>query len=479
MLNSKSIIAVTFALLAPVVLLAAYQALESAPPVQVDQRFFHAEPFHVAVSTDPSQPRSGNNKIRIEVRDAQKRLLGGARVSAVAEMPAMGSMPAMRAPAELAEVAPGVHAGGFELSMDGAWPLTVTIEHGGHRVRLVFDMTTSRAGLRLTSGPGVELAADGGGAIVVDPARRQAIGIRTGRVERRAFAVPLRLRGRIVYDETRLTDISLRFDGWIGELHADFEGKPVARGETLFTVYSPELLSLQEEYLQSQVRGGALESAARRRLKLWGLNERQIDWLGQQKAAQDYVPIFATASGTVIEKNIVSGSAYKKGERLLRLADLSRVWLEGFAYEQDLPLIKPGMRARVELPNRYGDEFEARVMQVDPFLQAQSRSARVRISLDNSEGEFQPGGFVDITLQAPLGERLLVPEDAVLIAGHRRFVFRDLGGGRLEPVAVRTGYSDGEHIVVRRGLSEGDHIITSGVFLIAAESRLQTGIEQW
>ncbi|MFC6633085.1 efflux RND transporter periplasmic adaptor subunit [Microbulbifer taiwanensis] len=494
-------------------LLAAYWVIQrEIPRGESAAEFIDAGPFRIAVSTMPEQPRTGANRIRIEVRDEDNRPVAGAQVRAVAEMPAMGAMPAMRAPAEIRQTSRGVYEGELELSMEGAWPLAVDVATGDDRhVDLVFDMTTSRAGLRLTSAPAksdnayytcsmhpsIKSAAPGScpicgmdlepvsreelysGTIVVNEGRRQAIGVKTAAVERRPFTLSLRLQGKVAFDERRIKDVSLRFDGWIGELDADFAGKRVQRGDILFTVYSPELLSLQEEFLRARQRGGTLEQSARRRMKLWGLTERQIAWLAEQNKVQDYVPIFAPVSGTIIDKSIVAGSAYRSGQRLLRLVDLSRVWVEAFAYEQDLPLVRPGMTAQITLPNRHGEALAAEVMQVDPFLQGANRSARVRLTLPNSDGALQPGAFADVTLRSELGELLLVPQDAVLISGEKRIVFVDLGGGRLKPRQVRTGYSDGDHIAIRSGLSEGERIVTSGVFLIAAESRLKSGIDQW
>jgi len=333
------------------------------------------------------------------------------------------------------------------------------------------------------------------GSITVDEGRRQIIGVKTGSVVKERFHKLTRLQGEVTFDETRLADISLRFDGWIGELAADYEGKPVQKGKVLFTVYSPELLSLQEQYLETFKRSGgelnrlgssrhAFLEASRKRLKLWGLSSVQIAWLEKQGTAQDYVPIFSPKNGVVIEKNVVSGSAFKKGQRLLRIADLSTVWIEAFAYEQDLALIETGMMANVRLPNlrsinRYDDEFSAQVVQVDPFLDANTRTARVRLSVDNQDGLLMPGTFASVTIRSNLGEQLLVPSDSVMISGEKRIVFLDLGEGRLKPKIIKTGYSDGLRIVVREGLSEGDVIVISGNFLIAAESKLKSGVDQW
>ena len=492
--------------------------------------FVEAGPFKIAVSVQPETPQVGKNNIVIQVRDQEDNPVTGAKVRAVGEMPAMGAMPAMYAQADITETSPGVYQGDFELSMAGSWPLAVDVATDeAHHVDLAFDMATGRKGIQLTTAtpagdvayhtcsmhPSVKSATPGtcpicgmdlmpvtheelqSGSVMVDESRRQTIGVKTGEVIRAPFSVPIRLQGEVTYDETRLMDISLRFDGWIGELNADFEGKPIRKGDILFTVFSPELLSLQEEYLETVKRSRPIEgeqgagelhnskqraafiAASRKRLILWGLDETQITWLEKQGKAQDYVPIFAPNDGVVIQKHVVSGSAFKRGQQLLRLADLSSVWIETFAYEQDLSLIEPGMTAHVRLTNQPWREFDGKVMQIDPFLQGNTRTTRVRLAVDNLNGQLQPGLFAQVSLQADFGEMLVIPTDAVLVSGEKRIVFRDMGEGRLKPVIIRTGYSDGERIVVRRGLQEGDKIVTSGNFLVAAESKLKTGGDQW
>jgi Cu(I)/Ag(I) efflux system membrane fusion protein len=491
----------------------------SPGPVATEGVEFHdAGPFLVAVSVRPETPQVGENQIVIQVKNEDGEPVTDAEVIAVAEMPAMGSMPAMYAQADVVETAPGVYRGDFELTMAGEWPLAVEIvtEDGAH-VDLTFEMATGREGIALATAtpageiayytcpmhPSVKAAEPGqcpicgmdlvpvtrdeleSGSIVLDEGRRQAIGVEIGEVIRKPFTKPIRLQGEVTYDPARLVDISLRFSGWIGDLAADYEGEPVEKGEILFTVYSPELLSLQEEFLQAVQRsrgnaqGSSLISAARKRLRLWGLNEAQIDWLAKREKAQDYVPIFAPKDGIVIERNVVNGSAFQAGERLLRLADLTQVWVRAFAYEQDLPLIERGMEALVTQPYLPTQEFPAEVMQVDPFVGAMTRTAQVRLQVGNEDGKLKPGSFANVYLQAELGEQLVIPEDAVLISGEKRIVFVDVGEGRLKPTTVVTGPSTGEQVVVLEGLSEGDEIVTSGNFLIASESKLRAGINQW
>lgn len=505
-----------------VLLQADWGSITKQAKVNNADHFIDAGSLSVAVSLKPEAPQVGKNTLQIQVKNKEGSFVSGATVRAVGEMPAIDTLPATYAQADIREIEPGIYVGDVNLSMPGAWPLAIDVDTGeGQHVDLTFNMVTGRKGLELSSAtpvgdnayhtcsmhPSVRLAEPGtcpicgmdltpvthedlrSGSIFIDEGRRQSIGVKIGTTLRQEFTFPIKLHGQVDYDHSRLRDINLRFDGWIGELSANVEGKSVTRGDILFTVYSPELLSLQEEYLESIKHKSATQksrmqktaqlSASRKRLLLWGLTQAQIKWLEDQGEARDYMPIFAPTSGAIIEKNIVSGSAFKKGERLLRLADLSQVWVEANAYERDLPLLKTGMSASITLSNKMNASVASTVMQIDPFLSGNTRTAKVRLQVDNTDGSFQPGAFTQVTVEAYLGEVLLIPSDAILVSGEKRIVFRDLGEGRLKPVEVLTGYSNGKHTVINEGLDEGDKIVVSGNFLIASESKLKSGVDQW
>jgi Cu(I)/Ag(I) efflux system membrane fusion protein len=450
---------------------------------------YPAGPFAVELTLTPRQPRVGKNRLRVAVRDQQGRAVGDVRLQAVAEMPAMGAMPAMQAPVDFKALGPGAYEGGFELSMAGAWPLTLALESASKgTASLSFEMSTSRAGLRLpgTAGAGPSTLREGeavAGTVVVDARRRQLIGVTTAKAGRRRLVQTLRAAGRVSYDETRLTDVTLKFDGWIETLYANAVGAPVRRGEALFTVYAPALVSAQEEYLESlrrrQRRDDAMVAAARQRLLLWDIAPAQITALERRGRAAEALPILAPATGTVIEKNIVKGSAAAAGQKLLRIADLSKVWVEGQVYEYEIPLVSVGMPVEVVLPDIAGRTFESQLSYVYPYLEGDSRTARVRVELDNPAGLLRPQMYAQLRLHADLGERLMVPEAAVVYAGDTRVVFVDLGDGRLEPRRIETGLRNAEHIEILEGLGEDELVVTSANFLIAAESKLKAGIAQW
>ncbi len=453
-------------------------ALTATNAAAEGEEYFDAGPYKIRVKVNPETIKVGRNQLTLWLLDESGKPLTNATLNAVAVMPAMGSMPAMYAPAEMVETEPGRYEGEFEPSMGGEWPLSIEITTATGSGEISFDLATGRKGLRCsTCGGQTSLP----GAIHVDPARRQLIGITTGRVKQKKLRVTIRAAGSVTYDETQLSDVTLKFNGWIGKLYANAVGKPVKKGQPLFTVYSPDLLAAQEEYLEILKRstGGKFRKAAYRRLRLWDLSQQQISALEKRGTAQEYVSILSPADGVIIHKNIVAGSAFRAGQRLLRLAGLSRVWVEAQVYDYELPLITTGMKAKVVLPELQDREYSSQVDFIYPFMEGDTHTARVRVVLENADGFLRPEMYAHIHLKAKLGKRLVVPESAVLYAGQSRVVFLDLGDGKLAPRKIKTGQRNRKWIEVLEGLVEGDEVVTSGNFLIAAESKLKSGVEQW
>jgi Cu(I)/Ag(I) efflux system membrane fusion protein len=464
---------------------------------------YRSGPFHIGIENDPLTPVVGNNSLTLLVQDSESNPISGVTLNAVATMPSMGTMPAMYAPADLTETAPGVYAGTFTLSMAGAWPLTLEINKAGiGSTQITFDLATSQQGLSLATG-GQRIGADNDEMAVMngmpgmamngmmselpginlDNRRRQLIGLETEEVSVQPLVRSIKAVGDVNYDETRLADISLRFDAWIGDVYADYVGKEVRQGDILFTVYGPDLLTAQQEYLEVVKRRGSQPdsfiAAARRRLLLFGMTAEQIEALVSRGEAQDYVAVSTPLSGTVIKKNIVMGSAQKAGMTLMRIADLSRVWVEARVYESEVPLIQTGMQAEVTLPFLPGMRYQGTVDYIYPYLQGDTRTARIRLPLPNQDGQLKPGMYAEVSLEVDMGERLVVPESAVLFSGRERVVFVDRGNGQLQPRYIETGQRNEDYIEVLTGLNAGDRVVTSGNFLIDAETRLKTGIKQW
>lgn len=326
------------------------------------------------------------------------------------------------------------------------------------------------------------------GTIVVDEGRRQRIGVKIGAATKQNIKLQIKSVGEVKYDETRLSDVNLRMSGWVQRLQVNQMGQRVARGQTLFTLYSPELYAAQLEHLAAFKREGeaggtsllaGFAQSSRQRLRLLGMTEGQISELEKRGEAQEHVPIPAPSSGVVIEKNVVEGARVDAGMLVYRIADLSRVWIDAEVFEADLPHVSVGQPATIELPYLPGQSYEGKVDFIYPELQAKTRTGRVRVVLKNQDLTLKPDMYANVTLEVDLGERLAVPESAIVYTGPRRLVFVDLGEGKLRPQEVKLGvHSDGLYEVAE-GLAEGDQVVVSGNFLIAAESRIRSAAQYW
>jgi multidrug efflux pump subunit AcrA (membrane-fusion protein) len=294
--------------------------------------------------------------------------------------------------------------------------------------------------------------------------------------------------GNVTWDETRLANVNPKIEGWVEHLYVDFTGAPVRQGQPLFSIYSPMLVSVQEELIlarrlfdniepgdtgrAARNAQGLLESA-RRRLRYWDIPDAEIASIEESGMPRKTVTLLAPASGIVVEKNVIEGMRVMPGMDLYRIADLSRVWVEGEVFEKDLSLIRAGQSARVTFESYPGEEFRGTVTYVYPTVSVEARTGRIRIELANPGLRFKPGMYAHLELRAG-NERnaLLIPRSAVLNTGARALVFvRDLDG-MLVPREVTTGFVSGDDVEILAGLTAGETVVTSANFLIDAESNL-------
>jgi len=466
-----------------------------------------SEGVELAVSVEPAEPRVGRNVLWIKLRDAEGHPVTGAAVDAKIHMHAMGAMPAMGGPAAVRELEDGRYRAEFELETGSTWNVEIAAKPPGKPMaRAEGSLTVGTPGVRLegvgSMGPGdpTTAATDAPEAsgeerhpaeFRVTPRRLQRFGVKTALAETKLLETAVRAVGRVVAEETTLEDVSLKIRGWVGEVRIDALGDPVKRGEVLFTAYSPELYAAQEEYLQalrSQARARAtsaperadyLVRAARNRLRLWDIAPTDLERLTNSGEPLEHLPIRSPATGYVVEKKVARGSAFEPGERLYRIAPLAKVWIEAEVYEYELPLVRAGQAATVTLPYMPERTFDATVAYVYPTLDPKTRTARLRLELPNPDLALRPDMYANVRVQVDRGERLVVPQSAVLYAGERSFVFRALGDGRFRPQPVEVGLRSGEQVEILSGLDPGDPIVTSGTFLVASESRLRAALEQW
>ena len=320
-------------------------------------------------------------------------------------------------------------------------------------------------------------------SVVLEGATIQRMGVRVAPVRRERLTRVVRAVGRVDFDETRVTNVNMKFDGWIEKLWVDETGQLVEQGAPLFAVYSPELLASEEEYLQA-VRGAAsgpyaarMVEAARRRLRQFDVPTSLIDDIARSGKAQRDIVIRAPATGFVIHKTAFEGTFVKMGASLFTLADLKALWVVADVYESDAAWVVAGQSATVEFDYVPGQIQQANVDYVYPTLDKMSRTLQVRVELPNPRVVLKPGMFATVRIHTQAtGETLVIPSEAVIHSGERSVVFVSLGNGRFDPREVKLGVSGDEKYQVLSGLKEGEQVVTSGEFLLDSESRLKEAV---
>jgi len=315
-------------------------------------------------------------------------------------------------------------------------------------------------------------------AVSITADARRRMGLTTGVVERRALAREVRTSARIAADETRLYRVTVKVDGWVDKLFAATTGQFVKQGDPLLTVYSPDLLTLQNEYLTALRSGSSnLVASARRRLSLWDITDEQISQLERTGVAEKMLTLFAPASGWIIERMVLPGQKITAGEPLLVIADLSTVWADADIYQSDLPYVKVGMSVELTLSYWPDKKFTGKVTFVSPALDPESRTMKARLEIPNPELLLKPEMFATATLSYELGEELAIPETAVMRTGLETYAFRDVGDGRLVPTPIVVGERSDGYYQLLAGLTAGDKVVTSANFLVDSESSMKAALE--
>ena len=325
----------------------------------------------------------------------------------------------------------------------------------------------------------------------ISPEKIQKLGVRTAAAKMQMLDRSVRASGRVEIDESRTYTVTAKFEGYIERLHVNTSGQPVGRGQPLFEVYSPELVSAQREYaLAAQGVGklndaggeaqGAMQQLADsslQRLKNWDISEEQVKALARSGDAKRTLTFRSPVAGIVTDKKAVQGMRFMPGETLFQIADTSSVWIQADVFEQDIAAVHVGQRAKIRINAYPGEVFEGHIAYVYPTLKAETRTVPVRIELPNPKGKLKPAMFADVDIPAGGAQPVLtVPASAVIDSGARQTVVVQLGEGRFEPRAVKLGQRGGEFVQVLEGVREGEMVVSSANFLIDAESNLKAAL---
>jgi Cu(I)/Ag(I) efflux system membrane fusion protein len=320
--------------------------------------------------------------------------------------------------------------------------------------------------------------------------REQRFGVRTEPVRPTALVRTVRTVGIVREDERRQSTVQVKWDGWIETLHVQFVGETVQKGAPLFTVYSPDLLVAQQEYVSALRRlevarqavkgaGGDLETgrvladAAREKLRFWDVPDAHVERVAKSGEAERLVTIVAPRDGTVLERPARPGLHVEPGTELYSIADLSSVWVVADLYEYEAPLVREGTEGKFQPVGPEATEIPVKVAFVAPTVDAMTRTVKVRFDVPNPDDRLRPGAYGTLRLSLELGTSLSAPADAVIDTGERRVVFVRAGIGRFEPREVKIGARAGDRVQVLEGLSEGEEVVVRGQFLLDSESRLR------
>jgi Cu(I)/Ag(I) efflux system membrane fusion protein len=329
--------------------------------------------------------------------------------------------------------------------------------------------------------------------VEISSQQQRLIGVKTVKVSLKPIQKVIRTVGRIQADEQKQATINTKIEGWIEKLYVDYTGRYVKKGEPLVEIYSPELLATQQEFLSilkwakqsgDKKKDDALSlmiakdanatlEAARQRLRLWDISENQIKQIEQTGKPVRTLTLYSPVSGFVTQKMAVVGMKVMPGEKLFDIADLSTIWIIADIYEYELPFVKVGQSARITLSYFPGKELSSKIDYIYPTISADTRTAKIRLTLPNPAGLLKPQMFTNVEIRISLGKKLVIPESAVIDTGTSQVVYVDKGEGVFEPREVEMGLRADGAVEVLRGIKAGEKVVSSANFLIDSEAQLK------
>ena len=332
----------------------------------------------------------------------------------------------------------------------------------------------------------------GSNAVYISPGRQQLVGVRSAPVGRERVEGTVRTVGMLSYDETRTAEIHTRVAGWVEQLFVNYVGKPVRRGQALFSVYSPDLATAQADYLVAlhardklaenanpDIRAGAdsLLQASRDRMLRWNITDAQIDALERTHKPSRTVAIESPFDGVVLEKDAFAGQYVTPEMTSFKLADLRSLWAVGQVFEYEATRLRIGDLVDVEFPYGQAAQRTAKIEFIYPDVDPQTRRVRFRVALDNSDGKLKPDTYVNLIWHGEALHQLAVPKEAVIDTGPRKYVLLALADGYFEPRDVKVGPAIGDYYPVLEGVKAGDRVVTSAQFLIDSETNLNAAMQ--
>jgi hypothetical protein len=329
------------------------------------------------------------------------------------------------------------------------------------------------------------------GTVKIDPVTRQNMGVKTETVRIRTLSKAIRTIGRVDYNEKKVYQVHTKIEGWVEKLYADFTGKKVNKDDILLGIYSPQLVTTQEEYLlakkfrdplkkdNSTTASESVINLSRRRLEFWDVPEHQIKELDEKGVIIKTIHIHSPSRGIIVKKHVQEGMFVKPEMSLYTIVDISNVWVYADIYEFEMPWIEVGQTAEMTLNSYPGRIFKGKVSFINPYVESKTRTVKVRLEFDNPKWELKPDMYANITIKSMVSkDAVAVPKEAVLLSGERNIVILDRGEGKFAPKEVKIGVEAGGYYQILEGVKAGDKVVTSSQFLIDSESKLKEALSK-
>ena len=356
------------------------------------------------------------------------------------------------------------------------------------------DGMTNMPGMEGTKETGTTNEEEKPNEFTVATERQQQIGVTYAAIEKRPFTYSIRAVGTVAYNKQRHWDYVARVEGYVKDLSVFSRGELVEKNAPILTIYSPDLLTTQNEFVdllkardEAQAKSnrvvlestGRLVESAKQRLHLWNIDDAQIAELEKNRKPSETLTLYSPFKGVVQDLGVDQGRRVMIGDHLVDIADLSVVWVWAQFYQDELPMLKKDLPITITSSSYPGEKFSGKISVVDPFINDATRTGRVRIDVANPDFKLRPDMYVDVKLTMDMGEGIAVPFSAVLPTGNHNIVFVDKGAGKLEPRFIELGRKYGDYYEVKSGLSETERVVTSANFLIDAEAKVQGALKSW
>lgn len=435
------------------------------------------------ITPKPNPPETGENSLMISIKDDAGKPIEGAKVELLAFMPAMATMPRMNEKTVVTPQGEGNYLAKFDLSMGGTWELTLKAEKDSLQGSLDFSITTGIPGFSRKGGgksnsetmnrtPLLDVGAD----------RLQIIGVRFAEAKPLAMQRNIDAVGVVEQDQTHREELTLRYSGYVVKQFRGRVGDLVKAGDPLFSVYSPDLVTAQSEFLladKMSESGHSLHKVAGEKLKNLGLSAKDIEQIRKNNKPQRDVVIRSPITGTLLEISIREGAFVNGGQVLYIIGDLSKTYIVARVFQQEIGNIKVGQKAIISIPGSDDRPIKGIVNLIYPQIEQGAGTANVRLEVTEVTAGLKPGIYLDVVIPVELGNRLTIPAEAILYSGRHRYVFVDHGGGNLEPREVHIGQSSDGLVQIQEGLKEGERVAASGTFLLGSEAQLRSALPKW